>query len=190
MTFKHSALALLLGLLASSVAAGGGDLPAKWWEKSKAHHVGNYKEYLDLVKGEAKDKVVFIDFFMKRCPWCFYCLEDFNTVIEEMTELYGEENIVFLAADGPVVKQMASLYNIQSYPSFIACAPGSEGMRFERYQGHRDYEGFKSWINAVMINQGFKAKGGSDDDGSDNLVSQRTTDSGRANKGKPIYSQI
>jgi hypothetical protein len=71
--------ALFLSLcLFLTQALGGGDLPDGWWKQCKARPIKDYKEYTSLVAGELKDKYIFVDTYMERCPYCYYCLEDFN----------------------------------------------------------------------------------------------------------------
>jgi thiol-disulfide isomerase/thioredoxin len=49
---------------------------------------------------DLKDKFIFIDFYMEHCPWCYYILEDFNQLIDEMNEMYGPEKVAFVKIDG------------------------------------------------------------------------------------------
>ena len=48
-----------------SMASTGGSLPNQWWKKCKARQVESFQEYKNLMEGELKNKVVFIDFFME-----------------------------------------------------------------------------------------------------------------------------
>ncbi len=79
-------------------------MPSQWWTKCKARPVGSFQEYKELIEGEYKNKVVFVDFFMESCTWCYYMLDDFNKLITEMTQWYGPEQVAFIKVNGPQVK--------------------------------------------------------------------------------------
>ena len=72
------------------LAQAGGDIPAGWWKKCKAHPVKDFQEFKQLMAGELRDKYVFVDTYMQHCPYCYYCLEDFNRIIDDMSDLYGD----------------------------------------------------------------------------------------------------
>jgi thiol-disulfide isomerase/thioredoxin len=100
-------------------------MPPQWWLKAKARPVHrSYSEFMNLIKGECKSKVVFIDFYMEYCKYCYLCLKDFNSAMDDMLQLYGEENLCFLKVDGQKISQIASRYNVHSYPKFIGVEPG------------------------------------------------------------------
>ena len=101
------------------------------------------------MKGDLKDKTVFIDFYMKNCYYCYLFRDEYNEVEEVMQERY-EGEIAFLKVDGPVVKQLSSLYHIQSYPSYIAIKEGTNGQNFEKFTGSRTKAGLSSWIDKLM----------------------------------------
>ena len=115
-------ISLCLCLLISSALAGG-DLPDGWWKKCKARPIKDYKEYTSLVSGELKDKFIFVDTYMEHCPYCYYCLEDFNKIVEDMTKWYGSESIAFIKVDGTRTREFSRRYKISSYPKFLVIYP-------------------------------------------------------------------
>ena len=98
-------------------------MPVNWWEQSMAEPISSSQEYIDLVNGDLSDKFIFIDFYLEYCSWCFYILDDFNRLIEDMTSWYGEDKVAFLKVDGNKVRKLVELYKVPSYPSFIAVIP-------------------------------------------------------------------
>jgi thiol-disulfide isomerase/thioredoxin len=82
---------LVATLMLSMVSCGSGSLPPNWWELSKARPIHSTQEYSELVTGEAKNKFIFIDFYMEYCPWCYYILDDFNRLVDDMQTWYGPE---------------------------------------------------------------------------------------------------
>jgi hypothetical protein len=44
--------------------------------------------------------------------------------MDDMLQLYGKENLCFLKVDGQRISQIASRYNVHSYPKFIGVEPG------------------------------------------------------------------
>ena len=49
---------------------------------------------------ELKDKHVFIDFYMQGCYWCYVFQEEWNMLVNDITEMYGKENVEFVKIDG------------------------------------------------------------------------------------------
>ena len=84
--------------------AGGGEIPANWWLQAKARPIKSYAEFLDLLKGEYKDKTIFIDFYMQHCYWCYHCLNDFNKASDEILALYGSDRVAFVKVDGTKIR--------------------------------------------------------------------------------------
>ena len=65
------------------------------------------------MQGEFKNKFVFIDFFMENCPWCYYMVDDFNRIMDDMIEWYGEDNVAFIR------EELENFIRIESMPSVI-----------------------------------------------------------------------
>ena len=101
------AFASLLILTPHIVSCGGGDIPPKWWLQSKAESVETYDDFIGMVNGKHKGKTLFLDFYMERCPYCYYIVNDFNKLIVDMTALYGESKVAFLKINGPQIKPLA-----------------------------------------------------------------------------------
>jgi thiol-disulfide isomerase/thioredoxin len=74
----------------------------------KARPVKDSQEYNELMQGELRNKFVFVDFYMDYCPWCYYILDDFNRLVEDMYEWYGKENVAFIKIDGPRNKKLTT----------------------------------------------------------------------------------
>ena len=123
LTTRFSPIILLCLCLLLTTAHAGGDLPDGWWKKSIARPIKDYKEYTSLVTGELKDKFIFVDTYMERCPYCYYCLEDFNSIVEDMTKWYGTESIAFIKIDGTRIREFSRRYKISSYPKFLVIYP-------------------------------------------------------------------
>ncbi|CDW79110.1 protein disulfide [Stylonychia lemnae] len=128
-----------------------GSLPDNWWEQSLAKPIHSSQEYFDLLGGEGKNKFVFIDFYMEYCSWCYYILADFNQLIEDMNEWYGEEKVEFIKVDGNKIKKLQELYKVPSYPYFVAVVPGTNGKTYSAFKYQpRNYDTLKKWMLEVM----------------------------------------
>lgn len=111
------------------------------------------------MQGELKNKFVFVDFFMDYCTWCYYILDDFNRVIEEMTSLYGEDQVAFIKIEGPKNQKLQELFKVPSYPHFAAVAPNTGGKPYSIFKyAPRNYDTLKKWILEVMGDTPLKAK--------------------------------
>jgi hypothetical protein len=64
------------------------------------------------MEGELRDKFIFIDFYMQYCKWCYFILEDFNRLIDDMEDWYGKEKVAILKVDGEVVWEMSQRYRV------------------------------------------------------------------------------
>ena len=80
-----------------------------------------------------RHKVIIIDFYMQHCPYCYYILNDFNKLIDDMTREYGAENIAFIKIDGPNMRKATSRYGVSHYPTFIAIEPNTDGNNFSTF---------------------------------------------------------
>ena len=87
-------------------------------------------------------------------PECFYCKkfkDDWNRIVEEFTEDYGKDQIVFVKIDGTEDTRTATRYDIQSFPSFVAIEPGSFGERWLEWDPvHREYTTMKRWLTKLL----------------------------------------
>ena len=64
------------------------------------------------MEGELREKFIFIDFYMQYCKWCYFILEDFNRLIDDMEDWYGKEKVAILKVDGEVVWEMSQRYRV------------------------------------------------------------------------------
>lgn len=53
-----------------------------------------------------KDKHIFVDFYMQRCFWCYDFQQDWNQLVTDFTEEYGDK-VVFMKIDGPNLYQIS-----------------------------------------------------------------------------------
>ena len=107
-----AALLSLATLLPATLA--GGNLPPNWWLNSLGTPISNNQEYKDLVSGsEAQwaDRHVIIDFYMQGCYWCYIFQEEWNQIVTDMKEMYGDK-IEFLKVDGNHVYEVSKKYQV------------------------------------------------------------------------------
>lgn len=105
-----AAFLLVLSLL--PLALSGGSMPANWWTHTNARSIGSWEEYVDVLSSEGSTKHVFVDFYMKNCPYCYYCQEDFNRIVSDMQNWFGADKVLFLKVDGQVVTKISSHYGV------------------------------------------------------------------------------
>lgn len=79
----------IFGLL--EVVNCGGNMPAKWWTNTHARAIHSLGELKELVQGEAKEKHIFIDFYMQGCHYCYILQEDFNRIADDMIDWFGKD---------------------------------------------------------------------------------------------------
>jgi thiol-disulfide isomerase/thioredoxin len=149
---RVSSILLVLALVAlSQVQAGSGSLPPNWWEGCKARPIASYGEYAELMQGEFKNKFVFVDFFMDYCPWCYYIMDDFNRLIEDMNQLYGKDKVAFIKVEGPKNRKLVELFGVKSYPTFAAVAPRTGGVPASIFHyTPRNYDTLRKWMIEVI----------------------------------------
>lgn len=93
---------MLLYLFLSLVCAGGGNLPPKWWQNTHGIPISSNTEFKQLVTSEEadfNDKHVFIDFYMQSCYWCYVFQAEWNRIVDELKDEYGDQ-VEFLKVDG------------------------------------------------------------------------------------------
>ena len=83
-----------------TVEAGGG-MPPNWWLTTEGISIKSNEHFKELVTGKLSngvkvpgtmhDKHVFIDFFMEHCYWCWAFQADWNRLVHDMQQLYGED---------------------------------------------------------------------------------------------------
>ncbi len=67
--------------------------PKEWWLNSLGTAVETSQQFQELVASQnatLKDKHVIIDFYMKGCFPCFNFQPDWNELVGEMTESFGD----------------------------------------------------------------------------------------------------
>jgi thioredoxin-related protein len=93
-----------------------------------------------------KDKHVFIDFYMEGCYWCFKFQSEWNQIVDDMTLMYGDQNVAFLKVDGQNIYQVSNKYGVESYPTFVYVKPNTKGLKAVMFRGDRTYAGMMSWM--------------------------------------------
>ena len=101
--------------------------------------------------------MVIIDFFMPQCGYCVKFMPDWNRVVEDMKAELGDK-IQFLKVDGTDDRHTADRYDIESFPSFVALVPGTNGDEWvEWHPVARNYANMKKWIKALLNKFNIKA---------------------------------
>lgn len=78
-------------------------------------------------------------------------MDDFNRIIADVTEWYGEDKIVFFKVDGEGVFELMRAFNVQAFPYIIAIGPDSRGAPLSMFDAYpRNYDNFKKWITGFM----------------------------------------
>ena len=83
---------MLLFLFLSTVLSGGG-VPPKWWLNTNGVSITSNDQFKNLIgrdDSEFANKHVFIDFYMQGCYWCWVFQKDWNQIVAEMKESYGD----------------------------------------------------------------------------------------------------
>jgi thiol-disulfide isomerase/thioredoxin len=109
------------------------------------------EEYMNLVQGEAKNKHIFIDFYMEGCYYCYVLQNDFNDIADDMYAWYGKENVEIIKVDGQRASDIANYFRINSYPQFLSVAPNTNGKGESMYNyAPRNYNTLKKWMVEQM----------------------------------------
>lgn len=108
--------------------------------------VKTYQELLDYANGEGKYKHLIVDFYMENCKYCYEFQSSWNQIVGDLTSLYGEDVIEFIKVDGEKVRDISSLYNVHSYPTFAYSAPQMKGAPTKTFTASRTFNNFKNWI--------------------------------------------
>ena len=98
---------------------------------------------------ELKDKHVFIDFYMKFCPYCYSFQSQWNQIVEMISSKYNDgdyKQVVFLQADKDNNSYLMRKYGVRGFPSFVYVKPGTNGKTANRFQENRSYEALKRWM--------------------------------------------
>lgn len=130
-----------------------------WWKKASGTMTHGHKEYEEQVAKYNKDTIVIVDFFMPQCGYCVKFMPDWNRVVEDMKAELGDK-IQFLKVDGTSDRHTADRYDIESFPSFVALVPGTNGDEWvEWHPVARNYANMKKWIKALLGKFNIKAAG-------------------------------
>ena len=78
-------------------------MPANWWLNTDGLAITSDSQFKDLMTrddAKLKDKHVFVDFYMQGCYWCYVFQEDWNQLVNDVTEMSGADNVEFVKIDG------------------------------------------------------------------------------------------
>ena len=147
-------------LSSSMLASAGGGIPPNWWLNTEGINVKSNDHFKELVTGKLvngvkqqgtlHDKHVFIDFFMEHCYWCWAFQADWNKLVHDMREMYGEDHVEFLKVNGDEIYEVSRKYSVMSFPTFIYIHPNSRGMKANQFTEERTYESMKDWMMHFM----------------------------------------
>ena len=87
---------------------------------------------------------------MPNCYWCYDFQQDWNSIVKDITEEYGDQNVAFVKIDGTSLYQAASKYGVESYPTFIYVKPGTKGNKAIVFKANRTFEAMKSWMKKIL----------------------------------------
>ena len=142
---------LLLSVVAAQMTVNG--LPYNWWLNSTGLQVTSWDHYKELIMSgddsQFRDKHVFIDFFMKHCPYCYAFQDQWNLIVSSMEAKYNDgdyKQVVFLQADKDELSYLLRKYGVRSFPTFVYVKPGTNGKTANRFQENRSYESLKKWM--------------------------------------------
>ncbi|CDW79892.1 thioredoxin domain-containing protein [Stylonychia lemnae] len=126
-------------------------IPPNWWEKVNARSVSGWDDFKKITEVDHKDKIIFIDFYMQYCPWCFRLMDDFNRIVEDMTEWYGPEQVLFLKIDGPYNRDISFQFRVGGYPTIYSVLPNTNGAPHQQFSAFpRNYDNLKKWMLEIM----------------------------------------
>ena len=86
---------------------------------------------------------------MPECSYCVKFMPAWNKIVEEFQAEYGDQ-IRFMKVDGTIDSDTADRFEIESFPSFVALAPGTDGELWQPWEPqNRDYISMKKWIKSL-----------------------------------------
>jgi thiol-disulfide isomerase/thioredoxin len=119
------------------------DPPEGWWADSEIPKLTNETFYKEI----GQSKWVIVEFFT---PWCIYCYNlkpDFERINQHFVGGESGRNDVLIAqVNGADFKDLKSKYKVNSFPTILMFEPESMEI-FKTFQGERDYESIKRWID-------------------------------------------
>ena len=69
-----------------------------WWMNAKGLKTENPNDFQNQVEA-AGNKFIVVDFFMPMCKYCVQFMPEWNQIVDEFKEQYGEQ-VQFLKVDG------------------------------------------------------------------------------------------
>ena len=137
-------------------------MPANWWLNTDGLAITSDSQFKELISSQEAtlaDKHVFIDFYMQGCYWCYVFQKEWNDLVTDMKEMYGEDNVEFVKIDGQKVYEPSRKYSVHSFPTFVYVQPNTRGLKAIVFRGDRTYDNMKSWMMKILkdlpiLNQG------------------------------------
>ena len=71
-------------------------------------------------------------------------------LVNDITEMYGKENVEFVKIDGNNVYSPTQKYAVQSFPTFVYVQPNTRGMKAILFRGDRSYDNMKAWMVKIL----------------------------------------
>jgi hypothetical protein len=71
-------------------------------------------------------------------------------LVNDITQMYGKENVEFVKIDGNNVYSPTQKYAVQSFPTFVYVQPNTRGMKAILFRGDRSYESMKAWMVKIL----------------------------------------
>lgn len=71
-------------------------------------------------------------------------------LVNDITQMYGAENVEFVKIDGNKVYAPSQKYSVQSFPTFVYVQPNTRGMKAILFRGDRSYENMKAWMMKIL----------------------------------------
>ena len=71
-------------------------------------------------------------------------------LVNDITQMYGAENVEFVKIDGNNVYSPTQKYSVQSFPTFVYVQPNTRGMKAILFRGDRSYDNMKAWMVKIL----------------------------------------
>jgi len=88
-------------------------------------------------------KKVLVKFF---APWCGHCKRMAPEFVKAAEELAGNEEVVLADIDATIEEDLAQTYDVSGYPTLLWFSGGEP----TEYDGGRDAEGIKQWVEGMI----------------------------------------
>ena len=90
---------------------------------------------------------------MPTCYWCKKLTPTWNQLYNDLSAAY-RGNVLFYKVDGVSSSDISDRLDISGYPTIFKWQPFSYGVG-DRYEGERDYDSLRKWIEDAAASVGF-----------------------------------